>query len=150
MNEKKEALKRAILGAPLGIAIGFIVSLVISFFIGKGEYFGARPELIVEMGSELNAIVLQTGLSALLGITFGAASVIWELEELSLAKQTGIYFLATALTMLPIAWFMHWTERSVRGIAIYFGVFLVIFVVIWGIQYLIWKQKIKKVNEKLN
>jgi len=149
MNVKKTAFARGLLGIPLGIAIGFMISLFVSLGLGTGEYYSARPELIAEMGSELNAVLLQTGLSALVGMAFSAASVIWQLEDWSLAKQTGIYFLITALVMLPIAWFARWTERTLLGIAIYFGIFVVIFIVIWGIQYLIWRQKIKKMNEKL-
>lgn len=149
MNVKKTAVARGLLGIPLGITIGFMISLFVSLGLGTGEYYGARPELIAEMGSELNAVLFQTGVSALIGMAFSAASVIWQLEDWSLAKQTGIYFLITALVMLPVAWFARWTERSLLGIVIYFGIFVVIFFVIWGIQYLIWRQKIKKMNEKL-
>ena len=149
MNVKKTAVARGLLGIPLGITIGFMLSLFVSLGLGTGEYYGARPELIAEMGSELNAVLFQTGVSALIGMAFSAASVIWQLEDWSLAKQTGIYFLITALVMLPVAWFARWTERSLLGIVIYFGIFVVIFFVIWGIQYLIWRQKIKKMNEKL-
>ena len=149
MNAKLTALTRGLLGIPLGIAIGYIVTLIISMIHGNGEYLSARPELIAEMGSEINAVLLQTGLSALIGFGFAASSVIWQLEDWSLAKQTGIYFLINALVMLPVAWFARWTERSFKGIAIYFGIFVGIFIIIWGIQYLIWRQKIKKMNEKL-
>ena len=149
MNVKLTAIRRGLLGIPLGIAIGFLMSLVASISIGHGVYYAAKPELIAEMGSEINAVLLQTGLSGLIGMAFSAASVIWQLEDWSLAKQTGIYFLITALVMLPIAWFARWTERSFKGIAIYFGTFVVVFVIIWGIQYLTWRRKIKKMNEKL-
>ena len=149
MNTKLTALKRGLLGIPLGIAIGFMISLFVSLGMGTGDYYGTRPELIAEMGSELNAVLLQTGVSALVGMAFSAASVIWQLEDWSLAKQTGIYFLVTALVMLPVAWFARWTERSLLGIVIYFGIFVIIFFIMWGIQYLIWRQKIKKMNQKL-
>ncbi len=149
MNVKLTAIGRGLLGIPLGIAIGFLMSLVASISIGHGVYYAAKPELIAEMGSEINAVLLQTGLSGLIGMAFSAASVIWQLEDWSLAKQTGIYFLITALVMLPIAWFARWTERTFRGIVIYFGIFAVIFFIIWGIQYLTWRRKIKKMNEKL-
>ena len=56
MNAKLTALKRGLLGIPLGIAIGFMISLFVSLGMGTGDYYGARPELIAEMGSELNAI----------------------------------------------------------------------------------------------
>ena len=149
MNAKLTALTRGLLGIPLGIAIGFIITLIISGIYGNGEYLSARPELIAEMGSEINAVLLQTGLSALVGMAFAAGSVIWEMEDWSHAKQTGIYFLVTALVMLPVAWFARWTERSFKGIAIYFGTFVVVFIIIWAIQYFFWRQKIKKMNEKL-
>ena len=149
MNVKLTAIRRGLLGIPLGIAIGFLMSLVASISIGHGVYYAAKPELIAEMGSEINAVLLQTGLSGLIGMAFSAASVIWQLEDWSLAKQTGIYFLINALVMLPVAWFARWTERSFKGIAIYFGTFVIVFIIIWAIQYFFWRQKIKKMNEKL-
>lgn len=146
---KKNVLQRALLGFPLGISIGFAISIVISLIIGNGEYLPASTELVLALGNEINAVLVQTLLSGILGAGFAAASVIWELEDWSLAKQTGIYFLISSLLMLPVAWLAKWMEHSFRGFLVYFGIFLIIFVVIWIIQYLIIRENIKKMNAKI-
>ena len=77
------------------------------------------------------------------------SSLIWEIESWGIAKQTGIYFAVTALAMMPIAYLANWMEHSVMGFLIYFGIFVGIFIVVWVIQYLIWHNKIKRLNDKV-
>ena len=71
------------------------------------------------------------------------------LDHWSLVKQTGVYFLIGSLAMLPIAYLAHWMEHSLRGILGYFLIYLAIFAGIWAIQYLTWRHRIGKLNQKL-
>ena len=41
-------------------------------------------------------------------------------------------------------------EHSVAGFLSYFGVFVLIFTVIWGVQFAIGKRNVKKMNEKIS
>ena len=84
--------QRGLLGFPLGIAIGFVITVIISMCIGDGSFYPVTPELIDTMKNELNAVILQTILCGILGTGFAMASVIWEIDSWSLAKQSGIYF----------------------------------------------------------
>lgn len=146
---KKQALLRGLLGFPIGIAIGYVVTILISLAIGNGYYFPCVPALTEQLGNELLAVILQTVLCGLLGSAFAAASIIWELEHWSIAKQTGLYFLSTGFVMLPIAYVTNWMEHSFLGFLHYFGIFFAIFLINWIIQYFVWKIKIQKMNEKL-
>lgn len=150
MENKKKVLQRMALGAPLGIAIGFVISIIASLINGGGVYHSAPPALIQSMGSELNAVVFQAVMSALIGIGFSGASIIWEMHEWSLAKQSGIYFLIISLTMMPVAWFAHWMEHSLKGFLSYLAIFVGVFLVFWTIQYIIWRAKVKKLNNNLS
>ena len=147
---KKKILTRGLIGFPIGIAIGFVITIIISICIGKGSFYPVRPELAETMGSELNAVILQTALCGIMGSGFAMASVIWELDSWSLIKQSGIYFLIISVSMLPIAYIANWMEHSVAGILSYAGIFVASFVVVWLIQYFVWKSKIKKMNECIN
>lgn len=147
---KRKVLLRALSGIPLGIAIETVTSIVISALWAGGAYVSYEPSLVESMGSELRAMVLQTALCALLGAVFGGLSVIWELEDWSLVKKTGIYFLGASLGMLPIAWLTHWMEHSLGGFLGYFGTFAAIFAVVWLIQYARAKRDVRKLNERLN
>ena len=144
---KKQILSRGLVGFPVGIAIGFVITLIISAYIGDGSYYPVTPELIGSMGNELNAVIFQTVLCGIMGSGFAMASVIWELDSWSLAKQSGIYFLIACIIMFPIAYIANWMKHSVTGVLSYVGIFVVIFVIVWIAQYLSWKRKIKRMND---
>ena len=107
---------RGLFGLPTGIAIGFVITLIISICIGNGSFYPVTPELIDAAGNELNAVILQTVLCAIMGAGFAAASIIWELDSWSLAKQSGIYFMIISVIMLPIAYFTNWMKHTALGV----------------------------------
>ena len=144
---KKKLVMRGLFGAPVGIAIGFVITLIISVCYGDGSFYPVTPELIDAMGNELNAVILQTVLCATMGAGFGAASVIWEMDSWSLARQTGIYFAIACALMFPIAYFAGWMPHSVGGILSYVGIFAAIFVLTWLVQYFMWKRNVRKMND---
>lgn len=146
---KKKILMRGALGLPLGISLGYVITILGSLVWASGYYSPCVPELVDIMGSEISAVVLQTVLCGLLGVVFGASSVIWEIEKWSIAKQTGIYFLVAAVVMMPVAYLSHWMEHSVKGFLKYFGVFTAIFIVIWLVQYVFIRRDVKKMNAGL-
>lgn len=101
------------------------------------------------VGSEIVAVIIQTLLTGILGLSFAVSSTIWEIEEWSLTKQTTIYFTITAMTMFPIAYLTGWIEHSLVGFIICFGIFALIFMIIWFSQYMIYKRQIQAINEKI-
>ena len=147
---KKKLLLRGALGFPIGIAIGYVITICISLMWAGGYYSPCAPELAEALGNEISAVILQALLCGLLGAGFAASSVIWEMESWSLVRQTGVYFLIISLIMLPIAYAAYWMEHSAAGVLGYFGVFVLIFAVIWGIQSVIGKWNVKKMNEKIS
>ncbi len=143
---KKKILLRGALGFPLGIAIGYLISIFVSLVWAKGYYVPCEPQLITMMGNEIRAVIFQAALCGILGAGFAGGSVIWEAEEWSLVKQTGIYFLLMSVIMMPVAYFTYWMEHSLGGFLSYFGVFAFIFGIIWVIEFLIGRQTVKKMN----
>ncbi len=146
---KKKILLRGALGFPLGITIGYLISIFVSLIWARGYYVPCEPELIATMGNEIKAVIFQAALCGILGAGFGGSSVIWEAEEWSLVKQTGIYFLFVSIVMMPVAYFNYWMEHSIGGFLSYFGIFVFIFGIIWVIQFLIGRQTVKKMNDCL-
>ncbi len=146
---KRQIILRGLIGIPIGITLGYVITIIISCFTGEGTYVSCVPTLTEAVGSELNAVILQTILCGVLGMAFGAESVIWEMESWSILKQTGVYFLISAVIMLPIAYMAHWMEHSLVGVLEYAGIFLGIFVVMWISMYLKYRGHIKKLNAKL-
>ena len=146
---KKKMMKRIWIGLPVGIAMGYIITLIISACIGDGTFYSVAPEFAEKMGNELNAVILQTVLCGVLGVGFAAASVIWKLDSWSLARQSGVYFLVIGIILLPIAYVTNWMPHTVVGFLSYIGIFIGIFAAVWLSQYLCWKQRIKKMNDRV-
>lgn len=146
---KKKMALRSILGFPIGIAVGYLITIFISLAWANGYYSPCVPELISAMGNEIKAVVLQALLCGLLGTGFAASSVIWEMENWSVIKQTGIYFAIVSVIMLPVAYFAYWMEHSLVGVFSYFGIYFLIFAFIWVVQFTAGKRNVKKMNENL-
>ena len=147
---KKKALLRGALGVPLGMALGYLITIVISLGWGQGRYVACMPELTALAGSEAGAVAIQAVLCGVLGAVFAVCSLIWEMERWSLFKQSAVYFSATALAMLPVAWVCGWMEHSAGGVALYTGVFVGIFAAAWAAQYLMLRAKIRRLNRRVH
>ncbi len=146
---KKKIVARGALGIPFGITIGYLITIISSLKWGQGYYAPCAPELVDMMGGEIQAVLLQTGLCAVLGIVCAGGSVIWEVETWSIVKQTGLYFAIIWAAMMPTAYFLYWMERSLIGFSAYFAVFVGIFILMWLSQYLVNRQHIRAINAKL-
>lgn len=146
---KRQLIGRGLLGFPLGIAIGFVITVMISICVGDGFFYPVTPELIETMSNELNAVILQTVLCGIMGTGFAMASVIWEIDSWSLAKQSSIYFAIACIVMFPIAYVTNWMKHDAISILSYVGIFIALFAIVWLSQYFAWKSKIKKLNDKV-
>ncbi len=146
---KKEFMKRLKSGIFVGITIGYIIPVIISLCIGDGIYYPCAPELINTMGNEVNAVIFQIIISAVIGGFSSGASVVYENRKLSVAMQTAINFLVLYFVIIPISYLAHWMEHSIKGFLYYNLIFIVIYILIWIISYLITRAKIRKINKKL-
>lgn len=146
---KKEILKRSLFGAPIGIAIGVIITIIISLTVGDGRFYAVVPELVNDMGSEINAVILQTVLSMVYGAAWAGASVVWDAEGWSLLKMTLVHLAVASVATFPIAYFARWMPHTLTGILMYIGIFLFIYAGIWISQYSAMKKRVKELNEKI-
>lgn len=146
----KKFFQRGTLGFLMGVFITVLIPVVISFTIGDGKYYPIVPDFIEQCGNEINAAAIQYLLGGILGFMCAASSVIWNIEKLGILKQSFIHFLCISISVMPIAYICHWMEHSVLGIVSYYAIFISIYFVIFITQYIFWKNKIRKMNEKLS
>ncbi len=150
MNKQflQKAGLRALLGAPIGLAISTGITIMNSLAMGDGKYYAIVPELAADFGSEINAVMIQVLCSMLYGAAFAGASVIWD-TDWSLTKMTAVHFLICSAAAFPIAYMMRWMEHCAAGILKYFGVFILIYAIIWITQYTRTKKNIDALNKKM-
>ena len=145
----KKIVLRCLIGAPIGLAISTIITIVISLLMGGGVYYAVVPELINDFGSEIKAVLVQALCSLLYGAAFGGASVIWE-TEWSLSRMTITHFIICSFATFPIAYLMRWMDHDLSGVLKYFGIFVLIYALIWFGQYIRMKRNVEAWNRKVN
>lgn len=146
----KKIIKRFVLGSVAGISIGYLISLIISVIKGQGIYYGASPQLISTFGSEINAMVVQTLASMIIGGVYSSASYIFDETNYSITKQTILHFLTTTPVYLGVGYLCGWWSlSSLIEILLFIGIYVVIYIIIWTVFYLYWKNKLSKLNEEI-
>lgn len=146
---KGKILKRSLVGASFGLLICQMIAIVISFVINDGNYYAVVPELFVICKSETTAVLVQTIVACIYGAVWGGESVIWEIDEWSLLKQTILHFVISSAVTFPVAYFTWWMPHTPFGVLSFFGIFASIYIIIWISQYLSIKRKIEKMNQKI-
>lgn len=139
-------MRRGLFGIPMGIALGYGITVAGSLWYGDGSFYPVRPELTALVQSEIGAVLVQTVLWGIVGGGFAMASLIWELDGWSFAKQSAVYCLLLSGIMFPVAYAAYWMPHSVGGVLCYVGVFVLLFVLGWSGQYLLWKRRVRQIN----
>jgi len=148
-NIKKQILLRSLLGAPLGLTISTIVTIVISLIVGDGAYHAVAPEFVSDCGGELNAVIAQAVLSLIYGAAWGGASVVFELDEWSILKQTLVHLGVCSAASFPIAYFARWMPHGWKPVLLYVAAFFGVYFVIWLAQYIPLRRRVKRINDTL-
>lgn len=146
---KRKIFLRALLGFPIGVCISCLIAILISLVMAEGKYYPVVSELTQLCGKESYSAAVQFLLSGTFGSIFAAASVVWEMDSWSILKMTFVHFIITAFSLLPIAYILYWMDHSFIGFASYFAVFIVIYVIIWFVQYISWYRSVDKINKKI-
>ncbi len=146
---KHKVLRACLVGALIGLFIAVWITIVISLLVGDGRYYAVVPSLAGACGSETLAVLLQTVCALLYGAAWGGASNIWQREDWSLLRQTATHLAVCSAATLPIAYLLHWMEHSLRGVLLYFAIFFGIYLMIWLIQYGIVKRRLRQINARL-
>jgi hypothetical protein len=146
----KSVILRGLVGVLIGIGISYLVSFFYSVLSGSENFSPVSPYLIEKYGSEMSAVTVQLICSAAIGFVFAGATVIFEFDSWSILKQTIVHFLILSTAFIPAAWFCWWVDHTVRSLAVFCFVFIVIYAVMWIGQEIAGQQKIHSINDKLN
>ena len=120
-------IKTAILRGIIPLIIMTIISIIM-------KYQGIDPFQV--RGTFIVGIIIAS---------VAAASVIYEIENWSLFKQSVIHFLIMLVTVLPCLYISGWYKlNSVLDYVKVFGIFLFVGIVLWTISYFIFGKILTK------
>ena len=148
-NMKKEVAKRAIMGFIYGVFIGQTILIIESLFMRDGNFYPVAATLVELAGTKIAAVIIQYFLTGLIGTTFAATTVIFEMDSWSLLRQTITHFVITSIVMYVAGFLCGWFPHTLVSTLIWFGVFIVVYVIFWICFSTYYKNKVKKMNEAL-
>ncbi len=144
----KNILTRFGIGAAVGVLTGYCVNLIVNLALSTGEYLPVMTQLEARCASQLQAVVVQTLLTAAIGVVFAEAGMLFELAHWSFLRQCAVHFLSTAVFYVPfmiLCWFpVGW--GSVLGIL---ANVLFTYTLTFFISYRKNSRDIRLLNEKL-
>ena len=146
---KKEAVKRAIMGFIYGVFIGQTILILESLMARDGNFYPVAASLVELAGTKIGAVIIQYFLTGIIGTTFAATTVLFEIDNWSLLKQTIIHFIITSIVMYIAGFLCGWFPHKLSSTLIWFGIFIVIYVIFWICFSSYYKNKVKKMNEAL-
>ena len=150
MKALKIFFKRGIRGIGISIFVMNCVQCAISLILHDGAFYAVPQKLIMARGSELDAGVFQFVVNALFGFVYGIATSIWEHGSWGIAKQVAIHFVLTCSMYLLAGWFCFWYEHTMHGVLmgalIFFGIYVIVWLVIMRWQHV----QLKKINKKIS
>lgn len=145
----KEIVKRGLLGFMIGVFIGETILIINSVLAGKGIFYPINPLLISREGPQLTKVIIQYFLTGIIGMTFAASSIIFELDNWSLLKETVIHFCITSVVMYFCGFFCNWFDHTVIATILWFAVFIVIYILFWLGFTLYYRIAVRKINDVL-
>ena len=102
-----------------------------------------------ETSTSLNAMMLHLLLSGVLGMVANGSSVIYEIEEWSIVRATITHFIIAMGVFYVIAFTLRWFSPSDPACWIMSAIMVIVYFTIWMVQSLIFKHKVKRMNEEL-
>lgn len=128
-----------------GIGIGNLIELVISMFVG--QLIIGVPEFVNSQSTTLVAKIIETILYGGFGLvsTFFGERFTYE----NLTKNSIIHFLTIAIYFSVVGLYLRWFV-SISSLLLSLISFAIVYAIIWVIIYMVEKNNIDMINEKLD
>lgn len=142
---KKKILIRSVVGFLLGMIIGNLIRFILS----GGTVSGVPDLLLSRFGTVPAVVFMQTFFSGLQGAIPMGGTVVYEMEDWSLFRVTGIHFLITMGSFLLISLVMGWCHDTGMYMTI-IGIMIIAYILIWLIMYIIYHRQVQELNDLLD
>ena len=125
----------------------FLIKLFSGAFISMGisvliSMFSWGPEYVNSHGIDT---LIQLGGSAVYGAIAMGGSIVYDIESLGILKSTAGHYVATFVAFLIANHTLKWFGSGLMLVIILI-IMTFIYVVIWLVQYLLWRKEIREIN----
>ena len=151
MDLKNKFILKFAIGFSFGILICTIITSVITTAsINDGNTYFCDPTFSSMFSNEIVAFIIQMIVSGLLGAICMGGTVVYEIEEWSVLKATATHFLiANGMFILTATFLKWWSINDWVSNLIFIGIILLMYILIWLIQYVIYKIEVKKIKRDI-
>lgn len=132
-------IKKIIIRGLGGILIGVFISQIAYLIM-------ALQSETVQLASD--QIIQQFLFSMLVGFYTSAISVVFEVEQWSLMRQT-ITHAILMLPYFPIAYLAHWFPQPTYGKVLFVLEYILVYMIIWFSFRAYWKKRARELNQEL-
>ena len=141
----KKSLLRGLSSYCVCVTVAVMVALILCL-AGNGQI--TLPEFTQRAGGPMTAAMVQILLIGLIGFAFGAGSVLFEIERWSFLKQGAIHLILTALVWIAVELICFTPVTLPAVISMGLSV-AVTYALTWGSQYLVWRNKVRRLNDQI-
>ena len=134
---KKQFILLTVIGAVMGIAIWLIMLLA------------NNPKALSDGSHSPGIIILNVILSAVFGALCMGGAVVYDIEEWSILRATFTHFVIVFASFNVVGLSLKWFSFGSIEYWIIHAVMIVAYILIWLIQYLIFKRKVNELNREL-
>lgn len=147
-------MKYLVKDAARGIAIGTLISIFFSSLFAGGAYDPVYPHsfmgsIYYNHFSEIQIMIIAVVIWGLIGITFGASSLIFTHLKFSRMKTTILHFFVMLAIFFPLAILAGWFPFKFLALLIFFVVFTVIYIGVWMMLNKKNKETIDEINHQI-
>ena len=144
----KKILSRACISALVCMLINQLVGICISLANADGRYSPVTPAFAARFDSPTTAVIVQLLLIGLVGATFAACSVVFEIERWSFLKQGLVHLAVTSAVCIPVCLYC-WFPESAAGAWILCLSWLFTYIVTWLSQYLVYRHRVRALDARI-
>lgn len=145
----KKHIFQLINGVIIGEFLGQLFALFFSYLYGLNTYVPSAPTFTSHFSRPLNAVLASVILWGLMGLVFSAGALVFQHRQWSIRKKTIINFAIYYCCFTPLAIIAGWFPLKLINLAIFTGIFVLVYVLMWLINMYITKQEVKQINEKI-
>lgn len=142
----KKLVKGLLISVSEGITIGLLISVLFNYIYQNKYFLPSSPDFVNKFNSPLNALIISIIIWAAMGMIFYFASYIFELEKISVTKQTIYHFLVTYIGYTILTIYAGWYPLNIKWITIYTGIYILVYLFFW----LSAMKEARKITDEIN